>query len=321
MPEGKNVIWCASFQLAWDRLAQNVFRAPPAVAHAEEVVSQLNGSKFSEDNLPGGCYFATAGLCADGIVGKIDKEMQRRFRKSPRLDLTAPSNTIVAYGYLEVNTPFRVPFFENNERFVFCDSKGKQTNVTSFGIRRKDEGVYRRLRDQVRVLYAAEMDARTMAMEFAEFVLDPCCDSSPNQIILACVKPAETLRATVEYIEKLISSARTPPNNGKLDVIDVLLIPNMAWNITHHFAELEGPDKQCLNKGFEGNYITNALQIIRFRLDRSGAELASEAAILYKGLAPPYYFNRPFVIYVKKRGGTTPFFVMYVDNAELLSKP
>lgn len=34
-----------------------------------------------------------------------------------------------------------------------------------------------------------------------------------------------------------------------------------------------------------------------------------------------YVCDRPFLIVVKKRGAKQPFFVMWVDNAELLSKP
>ena len=57
----------------------------------------------------------------------------------------------------------------------------------------------------------------------------------------------------------------------------------------------------------------------------------SEARI---GVAPPFsssrrqmieprhfHFDRPFLIYVKKRGADySPFFVMWVDNAELMQE-
>ena len=33
-----------------------------------------------------------------------------------------------------------------------------------------------------------------------------------------------------------------------------------------------------------------------------------------------YFFNKPFLVYMKKRGAKHPFFVMWVDNAELLEK-
>ncbi len=33
-----------------------------------------------------------------------------------------------------------------------------------------------------------------------------------------------------------------------------------------------------------------------------------------------FEFNRPFLLYIKKRGADYPFFVMWMDNAELLQK-
>jgi hypothetical protein len=57
-----------------------------------------------------------------------------------------------------------------------------------------------------------------------------------------------------------------------------------------------------------------------FRLDRSGVELESEAKLFVTPIPINYVINRPFLIYVKKRGSDRPFFAMWVDNAELLSK-
>lgn len=34
----------------------------------------------------------------------------------------------------------------------------------------------------------------------------------------------------------------------------------------------------------------------------------------------PIFFYRPFLIFIRKRGVRQPFFVMWVDNAELLSE-
>jgi hypothetical protein len=59
--------------------------------------------------------------------------------------------------------------------------------------------------------------------------------------------------------------------------------------------------------------------MIQFRLDRSGAELASESKVVVKPGASFFHFNRPFLIYMKKRSGEHPFFLMWVENAELLA--
>ncbi len=323
MPDGKNVIWCASFQLAWDRFADDVLHAPPEVAGAEEIVSQLNDSKFPETNLSPDCYFATAGYCRDGIVEKIRREMQQRFQRTPKIDPTDPANAIVAYGYLEANIPFTIPFFQNRKPLEFVDGKANQTLIPSFGIRNIDKYKYYRLRDQIKILYVSKdcLPRKSGGFFPAEFVIDPCHDSSPNQIVLACIKPGDTLAATVEKIDKLIAIGSENEYPLEYGPNDVLLIPNMAWDISHHFSELEGTNRKLLNKGFGKYFVGSALQSIRFRLDRSGVELASEAAIFCLPIPTHFVFDRPFVIYIKKRGERRPFFAMYVANAELLSKP
>jgi hypothetical protein len=55
-----------------------------------------------------------------------------------------------------------------------------------------------------------------------------------------------------------------------------------------------------------------------FKLDRGGAELASEAKVHFKPTASFFHFNRPFLLVMKKRGAGRPFFVVWIDNAELL---
>ena len=84
---------------------------------------------------------------------------------------------------------------------------------------------------------------------------------------------------------------------------------------------MEGSDKRLVNAGFNGYHIAKALQTIRFKLDRSGAELSSESQIFCLPDATHFVLDRPFLIVVKKRGAQRPFFVMWVDNAELLCKP
>ena len=322
MVKGKNVIWCASFQLAWNHLGTEVLHEPPAVANAEEIAAQLNGSKFSEDDLSSDCFYATAGRCRDGIVDTIHEEMQRRFRRTPRIDLTNPEYVIVAYGYLDVSVPFAIPYCENPGEFLFTDSKGTKTSVTSFGTVPGGRSVCRKeLRDQAKVLYCAYDEPMKPTREMTEFVIDPCRDSLPNQVILACVPPKETLQQTWDYVAQLIAAyPHQQFADERLDYTDCLLVPNMAWDITHHFTALEGRDKLLKNKGSEGLYVAAAIQGICFRLDRSGVELRSEAAVAVCGIPREFVFNRPYTIFIRKRDSAAPFFAMYVDNAELLCK-
>jgi hypothetical protein len=315
MPEGKNVIWCASFQLAWAKLASDVLHSPPIIAHAEAVVDRLNRKAFSENDIADGSCYAAAGRSSDGIVKEICQEMQRRFQRVSAIDeLGDPKNVIVAYSYMEAGIPFPIHYYENPLSLVFKDGRGKDTSVASFGAHFNRQSTDKRLREQVRVLHCT-----TAGMKTLEFVIDPCAQSSPNQVILASIPAERTLRATWNSVETRIAQYRTQPDaDERFDRLDELLVPSMAWDITHHFSELEGTDKLVKNKGFEGLYLAHAIQGIRFRLDRSGVELRSEALVVMSGIPRRFVFDQPFFVFIRKRGSNVPFFAMYVANAELL---
>src|SRR5262245_47301714 len=68
IPEGKSVIWCASFQLAWNRLKEDVVKGPVRLANAQPLADLLNRADGSEDDLDRDSVYAAAGLAADGIV-------------------------------------------------------------------------------------------------------------------------------------------------------------------------------------------------------------------------------------------------------------
>jgi hypothetical protein len=315
--KGKNLIWCASFQLAWDRLKDEVGGEPVCVADAEAVVKRLNHSAVSTDDLPEDGYYAAAGAAKDGIVEKIRAAMQERFHKEPT-ELNCMGGDLMAYAYLQAALRFTLPYFENDESFVFTDSQGRKTAVSSFGLREKDESKYSDLRRQPEVLYA---NARIPVVQPAEFALDLCRESTPCQVIVARIPRKETLLATIEDLDARISGYRPDDWARQLHANSVLLVPNLHWSLSHHFSELEGPDKQLLNKGLQGLHLATALQTIDFRLDRSGVELQSESHEICKSSDPCFVFDGPFLIVVKNRGARHPFFVMWVDNAELLSHP
>jgi hypothetical protein len=164
-------------------------------------------------------------------------------------------------------------------------------------------------RSQVRVLFR----------EKGDFALDLCQTSQPHQIVVAPMKRQETLAATLADLEARI--AKGPA--GELGTQTTLLVPNLDWRIEHHFRELEGQDKVIQNAALHRHELRWAFQFLQFRLNRSGATLESGVDLRTLGDGHDdnpneFHFDRPFLIYLKKRGAAHPFFVMWVDNAELL---
>lgn len=319
IPDGKSAVWCSSFQLAWNRLKDDVAQGPIQLTNAQAVADRLNAASQTAHDLQPDSVYAAAGLVKDNIVERIQSEMSRKFPRVPRPQLEAPLGGAVAYSYLAAATKFDIPFFENDKVLPFKDSAGRQTAVGSFGIRESDDYAYQQLRAQVRALYY-RLNDKFAEGEIPEFIVDPCQTSQPYQLILARVDRKAHLADTLADVENKLANVNSGSIRTALGPRDTLLIPNMAWKFNHRFKELEGKDKQFQNPTLPGLHLDTALQTIQFRLDRSGAELSSEAKILVKPSARYFEFDRPFLIVMKQRDRKQPFFVMWVDNAELLQK-
>ena len=103
---------------------------------------------------------------------------------------------------------------------------------------------------------------------------------------------------------------------------DKLIVPDVIAKITHDYKEFIM--KYIGNERLNQYVIFDAQQTIDFSLSKSGVVMKSRSQLggMLGGDYPRYmYFNKPFLIYAKKReAGSKPFFVMWIDNAELLKK-
>jgi hypothetical protein len=310
LPAGKSAIWCASFQIAWNRLQTEVVKAPLHVVGAEELAARLNRAKSSESDLEPGSFYAAAGWIKDGILDRIREDMRTQFPgvTLPDFGPDDPRRLAVAFAFLQEEVHFRFEYIVNKEPLVFTDSAGKQTRVRCFGIPadKKEKGVFT-YRSQVKILLQQGDD----------FALDLSRDTSPNQVVVARIGRHETLAAMLKWLRD--QKARAAANKHEVDFTDAdtLLVPEMAWLVRWRFAELEQKELPTPPGGF----LAKAWQEIGFRLDRKGARVQSKGVVndWLDGNTPhPYHCDRPFLVYLKKRGAELPFLVVWVDNAELL---
>lgn len=322
-PRNKNIIWCSSFQLAWNRMKDDVIGAPVDVAGAEELVARLNTVEQSDEDMEASSFYAAAGRVEEGIINKVQKDMAARFpsHSVPDFnDIAGIPRAILAYSYLTANVPFKYPYRQAKGRFSFTDSQGVQTDVGAFGVW-GIESSYKKMREQVEILYFREdREATDAELQMKEFVIDLCKHSEPYQVVVALVEPKETLAQTLSYVHDQIANIKKEKKYERerfLDRVDVLIVPEMLWEIEHHFTELIGKIVTNTNPAMP---IIEAKQGIRFKLDRYGAALESESRIGISASPRYFHFNRPFLVYMKKRDREQPFFVMWVDNAELLDR-
>jgi hypothetical protein len=146
----------------------------------------------------------------------------------------------------------------------------------------------------------------------------------PYQVIVARVTRGPTLASALADFERRAAEAQR--NQKKPAVFEkymTLSVPNMDWEITHDFQEMMG---QPITgpKLLDGMAVTRSHQMIRFKLDRTGASVSSLADVssALNGHHPPgdFIFDQPFLLIMRKRDHTQPFFVLWVENAELLQR-
>ena len=313
---GRNAVYCANFQLAWDRLREAVVRAPVELKGAPEMARELNQRGFPRDSLAEDACVAMAGRLSDNILAEIRSQMAAKFPAvTPRLVPDAKqtgTDGLVAYAYLQKRLPFATDFDRLKQPLRFHAADG-DANVASFGIETfaSHDRREKSLREQVTVLdYVGPED----------FVLQ--LNTQRDAIVLAKVPRAATLAEALAAVQARIAQPLGRDVQKELDLEEPLVIPLLSLFVEREYTELIG--RTVLNPGFTTQFIEDAVQLIRFQLDESGAILESEAAVVtLNGDEPPpeprrFVFDRPFLIYLLERQAKQPYFVMWVENPEVL---
>ncbi len=312
---GTNAIWCATLQMAWKELQAGPVGGPLTLDAATSAAQMLNAAADPEPDLPEGAYYAAGGIATEKFLAEIRKTMEKRFPGEMTVDLEPARNELVAYAFLKTQMLFTRPYFDAEEPVVFTGADGRATEIATFGIRDED-GDKIKLHEQPAVMFGWR-EALANKGRAEEFAIDLDRNSKELQIIVACVEWKGSLAETIGGVIKRVKS----PDRENFDPFgpnDTLLVPELAFEISHHFAELEG--RSLTNAAFGGWPILTAWQRIDFRLNRSGASLESESLLEAMAMQADYVCDRPFLIVMRKRESKAPFFAMWVANGELLRR-
>lgn len=302
---GKNLIYCSTFQLAWNALCDDIIKAPLELSGTPEIQTMLNERLTGKEDIAPDAYIAMAGFNGDGIVQKIDNALLKKFDKKNGCGITLMNpDDILAYAYLFKNLEFKNKFEDLNTSPIFFN---KATKTETFGIKQYSYEIAK----QVKILHYNNDD---------DFILKLESKSQNDEIILAKIEPKETLLATVDYVFEQIKNKETIA----LEKGDILKIPKFDFDIFKKYSELINRD--FLNKNFGGYFISDAFQGIKFKLDEKGVILESYAAIIgvksvsFSPGTKRLIFDKPFLFCLKEKNGKYPYFVMWVDNTELMLK-
>jgi hypothetical protein len=301
IPDGKNALWCATFQMAWDSAAKN-FGKPMRLHPASKLADALNRSSFDRRWIDDRSVLMIEGSVSDGVLEKIDKgagERGVRSRLTGELRKISAPGDLVFYALLVKNLEFQQPFAKLGKWKV------GRNHVPWFGFtpRHLDRG---ELMKQVAVHhYGAKND----------FVIELRTKQGEDQFLLAKLPaaPATTGAASQSVLDRLRADAPTAASE------DLLAVPNVVIDEKISFSELEG-------RRVEGSdaFVRKALQTIDFRMDEKGVKLRSEASVSFGCSAQTSITPRlmildpPFAVVMKRKNAPQPYFVAWIANADLL---
>ncbi len=298
---GKNLVYGATFQLAWNALCDDIIKVPLQLSGTSEIQNMLNERLVNKEDIAENTCIAMAGFERNNIVQKIDEALLKKFNntKGCGIKLHNPSD-ILAYAYLFKNLEFENKFEDLNSNPIFFKN---ETEVETFGIKQYSYEIAK----QVKILYYNNDN---------DFILKLESKSQNDEIILAKIEPKEMLLTTVDYVFEQIKNKKTIA----LKKGDILKIPKFDFDIFKKYRELTG-------RSYGVYALAGAIQGIKFKLDEKGVILESYAAIVMqeKSISVPVepkqlIFDKPFLFCLKEKNGKYPYFVMWIDNAELMLK-
>lgn len=312
-----NVLWCATFQLAWNEACALVGEDLHFEGKEPAMVGTLNRRSFTREHLDKESYVAVAGFVKDDVFGQIDRQLRDTFKGRatphyiPPKSLTPRPQDIVAYSYLFKNLEFPVPFERLGKPLMFGTAA-----VPCFGIGEERKTGHAQMLEQLLI-----PDYRTAD----DFIVELKTKGTRDRLILAKVQPAATLAETVNAVLSRVASA-TPTHP---QMYDVLKIPKLNFDITREYQELLHLKLVVKNPTVARDLqIVSALQNVRFQLDEEGVRLRSESHISFgcASPAPPpparhvMVFDRPFLMLLLRRDADVPYFALWVADPEILVK-
>jgi hypothetical protein len=313
---GRNAVWCATSQQAWDAVAERLSRARPGSTRAlllgppapKDLVDRMNASPFPKDAVDPGASVVEAGLATDGVASRIAAAWRRVFGADapvPRLDL-GPDDVAACAG-LSKDLPFRHPFHVHSDPMAFA---GGPAILRAWGMRSYETGPGARLAAEQLMVWAPPLRRRGERPEATVVELLPA--DPEERVVLARLEP----RATLEETWAAVEEHQRAWTADTVDPGSLLVVPTVRLDADASFANLEGVPIE----GLPGGRLRSFRQALRFRLSERGAEVrAASDVVLSLGIHPDLVFDAPFLVALR-RVDRPPYLLLWVGNDALLER-
>lgn len=284
----KNVVYAPALLYAWDEIRQKL-DAPIKLTDSNSREFKLFNQSISYKNsLTKDEYSAEA-----EIIG----------------------NEIIARAFFNKTLPFPSKLQKIDDGLVF-----NKVKVSAFGMQSFDEEAVKFFQ----ILYYKDDD------HFALSLIPK--DDQHEILLIKGIGNVVTLSEAVKKTNEIIALGMKEKLDSKiswkysLNEIDIFSIPSIKFNIENNYRDIEG---QVFTTSNGSRIIETAYQRTGFILNENGTVVESQAEITTTDSAGAepikiepkrMILNKPFFIILKRRKNENPYFVMYVQNIELLTK-
>lgn len=292
-----NVVYCASMELLWLHLI-DYLGEQPLIGEQNHELYRLNKAVADyqiplEDNY----WFTKIGT----IGGGINDSIRQQYKKQFEIDWIPGNYTadkLIGHAFLKKNIDFYSRLGHDFNDFKFNDS----IKVDCFGLK----GGW------ANPVYKKQLKIHDY-VDNNNFIFQVGCKDSLDEIYFAKIPPGKTLLETYEAVKKRIDKNAVQ----YMGLHDELRIPYLKFDITEKVNDLQG----VAFSGYSALEIEELSQKISFDLTKEGVRLESSGMVTVTfGISEQqpvvYSFNRPFLIMLKRKDATAPYFLYWVQSTE-----
>ena len=304
----ENTAWCASFQLIWNDIQDNLVEGDIIFDEQNTLVDNLNNQIFEEKNISNEYYYKKCGLMTPALKEEIERGVLKKFgEKNTFLNTLEWENRgqrYFLYSMIKKDVEF-LRGFEILEKGSFKDTE----SVEYFGIEKSED---KNLREQVYVLYYEN------EKDFAVKLYT----KSGDEIIVATKNDGTNFE---EIYNKIIDKNKVYTGTREFGKLDTFKMPNLSMDVLREYEELAGKPFGIKN----GNTveIEKAIQIIQINLNnKTGKAKKEEKQEMQSGITfdigepRDFIFNSDFVMFFKETSKEYPYFAASINDIKLFEQ-
>ncbi len=339
-------VWTPTFQLCWNEFIKLIGTTKVEYVDGNPIIAdELNKQKFLKEDLNPDDFYISVGKQTLKHKKNIEKAIWDKFKEKSDIlnNFNFPdipdykTNKLFIYSILLKNFPF-IAQFDNLPTDYFNNIQNQKYKY--FGFMKDvqftdiDSCENKRLLDKTLIpLFYVNDD------DFALKIIDK---TNKEEMILYLTNSNDSFENVYKeiqekalknnvYTQNRIQNTTKGHKNLPVEITNYYKIPYLHINKTLNFDN-ELSSKTIKGKNYKNNKndtwkISKTVQTIKFDMDNKGAKLKSEAAISTENsimfeekifLDNLFYFNRPFIIFLKEKNKNKPYFAARIKDGKYL---